>query len=58
MTPFERHIKYQQKKKKNIDDQKILDSILASIKKRNDDEYQKKVDEARENLDNIINMRK
>jgi len=45
ITPFERWMRNQVKKQKNIDDQEMLDEMLLDLKKKNEAKKQQQIDE-------------
>ncbi len=52
-TPFERWMRNQIKKKKNIDDQEILDEILEDLKKKHEKERLEKIDKLQHQIEKI-----
>lgn len=50
ITPFERWMRNQNKKSKNIEDQKILDEMLCDMKKKHEKQHQEKITKAKEAL--------
>ena len=53
VTPFERWMRNQVKKQKNIEDQKILDEMLVELKKKHDAERQQQINDLTEQLEKI-----
>ncbi len=50
LTPFETWMRNQVKKQKNIDDQNILDEMLADLKKKNEALKQQQIEDLDERL--------
>lgn len=53
ITPFERWMRNQVKKQKNLDDQQILDQMMADLKEKNETQKQQKIDDLTEQLQKI-----
>ncbi len=48
---FERYMRNQIRKRKNIEDQKILDQMMADLKKKNETQKQQQIDELTSKLE-------
>lgn len=53
LTPFERWIRNKLKKQKNIEDQKIIDDMLAELKVNHDIEREKKIKKMQTDMEEL-----
>lgn len=47
LSPFERYMRNQLKKQKDLEDQKILDEMLCDMKKKHEQQHQEKLTKAK-----------